>query len=92
MVVFFRALRIMFNLVYLMLLGRCVCSWLYGFGNPAVIKFNEVCTNLTEWIVAPFRKLISRWNNGMFDWSVFLAFIALGILERVLFRVLYLIL
>lgn len=91
MVVLISAVRIMCNIVYLMLLGRCICSWLYAMRNPVVEKIDRICTELTEWLVAPCRKLISRWNNGMFDWSVFLAFIVLGIIEKVLIRVLYIV-
>ncbi|MCI5885637.1 MAG: YggT family protein [Clostridiales bacterium] len=91
MVVLISAVRIMCNIVYLMLLARCVCSWLYGMRNPVIGKIDRICTDLTEWLVAPCRKLISRWNNGMIDWSVFLAFILLGIIERVLIKVLYMI-
>ena len=90
MVVVIRVVHIMCNIVYLLLLARCICSWMYGMNSPVVAKAAQISTDLTEWLVAPCRKMISKWNSGMFDWSVFLAFIVLEIIERALLRILVL--
>lgn len=88
-VLLIRTVHIMCRIVYAFLLVRCVCSWMYGMNSPAVAKLHQLTTDLTEWLVSPCRKMISKWNNGMFDWSVFLAFIVLEILETIVVRVLY---
>ena len=44
---------------------------------------------LTEPIVEPCRRLLSRWNTGMLDFSVLLAFFLVEIVENILIRIVY---
>jgi YggT family protein len=73
----------------MMLLARAVLSW---FVNPyrgnqrgPVHRINNLLVQLTEPIVAPCRKLLSRFNTGMFDFSVLVAMLAVMLVRNLLF-------
>lgn len=74
-----------FRVLIYLLLGRAVLSWFVTgpYGNHTLIKIYEICTELTEPFVAPCRKLLRRFNTGMFDFSVLLAFFLIQIIERI---------
>ena len=76
-----RCLMIVCNLFLALLCIRALASWLVGMNNSVINRISKISIRLTEFLVAPCRKLISKYNNGMFDWSVLLAFLAV-----VLFR------
>lgn len=93
MLVIIQAVTWLFRLAIYMLLGRAILSW---FVNPynsnpngGLYKFYMLLGQLTEPIVAPFRKLLSRFNTGPVDFSLFLAVLALGVIERIVIRILY---
>lgn len=76
------------NLLTTILLIRCIFSWFrpnpYGFLG----KLNELTISITEPIVAPCRALLSRFNTGMFDFSVLLAFFLIEFVRNVLIQIL----
>lgn len=75
------------ELLTTILLVRCVFSWFrpdpYGFFG----KLNDLTIRLTEPIVAPCRALLSRFNTGMFDFSVLLAFFLIQFVRNVLIQI-----
>ena len=69
------------------LLIRCIFSWFplnpYGFFG----KLNQLTIRLTEPVVAPCRALLSRFNTGMFDFSVLLAFFLIQFVRNALIQI-----
>ena len=75
------------ELLTTILLVRCIFSWFrvnpYGFLG----KINALSIQLTEPIVAPCRQLLSRFNTGMLDFSVLLAFFLIQAVANILIRI-----
>ena len=80
------------NILILILLARSVLSWVVFSGyrrNPTLMKIYQVLTDITEPIVAPLRRLISRFvRPGPVDFAPLLAFFLLIIISRILTRIL----
>jgi YggT family protein len=78
-----QALRIFIELLDLLILARCICSWIPAlYGNPIV----QLVYRLTEPILAPIRRLLSRspLGGGMgVDFSPVIA----GLLLMAVYRV-----
>ncbi|WP_027398280.1 YggT family protein [Anaerovorax odorimutans] len=75
-----------------LLIIRAILSW---FVNPyqtnvnsSLYKFNMVIIQITEPIVAPFRRILSRYNTGMFDFSIIFAFFAINIIAKLIVKLL----
>lgn len=81
------------GIIEIMLLARALLSWFLQSGNPTVYKVYTFLVSLTEIVVAPCRFLLQKLNFGgtMFDFSVFLAFFLVRIIESLLIRVIILI-
>lgn len=73
-------------LIYLML-ARCILSWFVRDPYTTLGKIYGFTIKLTEPIVAPCRALLSKFNTGMFDFSIFLAIIILEIFERIFLQI-----
>lgn len=72
------SLRYFFNIIELMVLARIILSWVSpGFGNP----ISRFIYNITEPILAPFRRLLERspFGGGMIDFSPILAILFIRI-------------
>ena len=86
-----RAIRWFARIIIYLLLGRAVLSWFAQNPYSSLGRAYRFLVNLTEPIVGPCRKLLSRWNTGALDFSVLLALILVEIVESVLVRIVYLI-
>ena len=81
------------NMLVTLLLIRAIMSWFvtdmystfWGRFYGALIRF-------TEPIVEPFRIFLSRFNTGMFDFSVLLAMLAIELISNVAIRLILLLL
>lgn len=78
-------------LSFLMIL-RCIFSWIRPNPYGTLGKIDQFCIRMTEPVVAPCRQLLSRFNTGMFDFSVFLAFFLVEIVAKVLVQLIVVIL
>jgi YggT family protein len=70
-------------LYWIILLARVILSWVQAFGGrtpPALDPLIRVVYDLTEPIIGFFRRYIPP--LGMFDLSVLVVFIVLGIFSR----------
>ncbi len=83
-IVLIRAINWFAEILITILLIQCILSWFAQ--NPASPLYNvyRFLTQLTDPIVAPFRRLLSNFNTGMFDFSVLLAFFAIEFVQRIL--------
>ncbi len=83
----YQAIGLICNAFLVVLVIRALTSWFVGGGSPTIQKVRVICTNLTEFLVAPCRKFVSRFNNGMFDWSVLLAFLVVVLARDIAQRI-----
>lgn len=70
---------------------RALLSWFAGDPYSPIGKIYRFMIRFTEPIVEPCRRLLSRFNTGMLDFSVFLALILLQVVTNLLVRLIYII-
>ena len=70
---------------------RALLSWFVQDAYSPLGKIYGMLIRFTEPFVAPCRKLLSRFNTGMFDFSLFLALILLQAITNLLIRLIYII-
>ena len=75
------------ELLTTVLLVRCVFSWIRPNPYGILGKINALTIQLTEPVVGPCRQLLSRFNTGMLDFSVLLAFFLIQFVANVLIRI-----
>lgn len=94
MLILINAVNLFAEVLTTLLIVRAILSWFINpyrrNGNPTIYKINMVILQVTEPIVAPFRKLLSRYNTGMFDFSVLIAFFAINIISKLIIEALVL--
>jgi YggT family protein len=78
------------NLLMLLLIARGLLSFVVmsggNRGNPSLIRIYGILVQLTEPLVAPCRRLISRYNTGMFDFSLWIAMLLVMLVRNLLLR------
>jgi uncharacterized protein YggT (Ycf19 family) len=80
--------HLVFWLYYLLVLARCVLSWLRtpSYASPWVPLWNFVYAS-TEPVLAPLRKALSRLIRGVpLDLSPFVLILLLSIAERIIIK------
>ncbi len=87
--VLIRAIHWFARILTLLLVGRALLSWFARDPYSPVGRLYMYSIRLTEPIVEPCRRLLSRWNTGMLDFSVLLAFFLVEIVENILIRIVY---
>ena len=66
---------------------RALLSWFARDPYSTVGKIYGVLIRFTEPFVAPCRRLLSRFNTGMLDFSVLLAMVAIEVIAKILVRI-----
>ncbi len=84
------AIRWFANILVTLLLIRAIFSWFAGNPYSFLGKLYMVMVKFTEPLVMPFRKLLSRFNTGMFDFSVLLSMLFIELIANLLTRLLFL--
>lgn len=69
-----------------LLLARAILSWFARDPYSSIGKIYGITIKITELVVAPCRKLLANFNTGMVDFSVFLAFFLVQIVEKILIK------
>lgn len=81
----YKFIDISFQILYLGLMIRILLSWIpHDPYHPIV----NVIYKLSEPLLQPFRNIIPSWRLGI-DLSPIFAFIALGILRKIVFQILF---
>ena len=75
------------EIITFVMLVRCLFSWIRPNPYSVLGKINEFSIRLTEPLVAPCRQLLSRFNTGMFDFSILLAFFLVQFVANLLIRI-----
>ena len=71
------------------LLVRALMSWFVRDMYSLIGKIYRVLINFTEPIVEPFRRLLSRFNTGMVDFSLLLAMVAIQFASNIIIRLIF---
>jgi YggT family protein len=71
------------------MLVRVIFSWIQPSSYNVLGRIYEFTIRLTEPVVAPCRQLLSRFNTGMFDFSILLAFFLVQFAANLLIRIIY---
>lgn len=79
-----RAINWFAQILIFILMARAILSWFAQNPYSQVRKWYDLTVRLTEPFVSPCRKLLSRFNTGMFDFSVLLAFFLIEIVARII--------
>ncbi len=87
MILLGKAIIIVSNVLFGLLVVRALCSWLMGGSRPWVQTVYRISAGLTEFLVAPCRKITSKFNGGMFDWSLLLACLVIMLARDILLRI-----
>lgn len=72
------------DLYSIVLLLRAILSWFVSGMGPGFGRFYSFLVKITDPVVNPCRQLLSRFNTGPFDFSVFLAMIIVELLSRLI--------
>ena len=75
------------ELLTTILLVRCIFSWFPVSPYSTLGKIYGLTIRLTEPVVEPCRRLLSRFNTGVLDFSVLLAFFLIQFVANLLIRI-----
>ncbi len=70
------------------LVVRAILSWFARDYSSPIGKIYGFFIKFTEPFVAPFRNFLSRFNTGMFDFSLLLALVAIEFARNIVIRLL----
>jgi YggT family protein len=90
-VILARAVHWFCEILIFLLVLRALMSWFAGSGSSPVTSIYRFAVELTEPIVAPIRKAMSRFNTGALDFSVLVAFLLIEVVESLVMRLIFLI-
>lgn len=90
-VVLIYAIQMFAEIISAAMIIRALLSWFARDPYSPVGKIYGVLIRFTEPFVAPCRKLLSRFNTGMIDFSLFLALILLQAIANLLIRLIIMI-
>ena len=86
-IVFVNAIYWFAELLTTLMIARVIFSWIQPNPYGILGKIHAFCIRLTEPIVAPCRQFLSRFNTGMFDFSVMMAFLLVQMAANILIRI-----
>ena len=78
------------NILVVLLLIRALMSWFVRDMYSPMGKIYGAIIRFTEPIVMPFRRLLSRFNTGMLDFSVLLAMLVIEMAGNILVKIIVL--
>ena len=78
------------NILVALLLIRALMSWFVRDMYSPMGKIYGAILRFTEPIVMPFRRLLSRFNTGMLDFSVLLAMLVIEMAGNILVKIIVL--
>lgn len=85
------AIRMFADILVWILLARAILSWFVQAGGDMVRNLYGFTLTMTEPFVAPIRQAMSRFNTGMIDFSVLIAFFAVRLASNLLIMLVQLI-
>ena len=83
-------IHLLFNLIYLSILGRIILTLVLSFMTndppPLLVNITQVFVQVTEPILAPIRRVLPTF--GMIDFSPLVAILLLNVVQRIIVYVL----
>jgi len=83
-------IHLLFNLIYLSILGRIILTLVLSFMTndppPLLVNITQVFIQVTEPILAPIRRVLPTF--GMIDFSPLVAILLLSVAQRIIVYVL----
>lgn len=91
--VLIRAVNFFIQLLIYLILGGAILSWFVRSPYGSLYQIYSAINRITEPILAPCRNLLARFGLvGAIDFSPILAIIILSLLDRIIIRILWMIL
>ncbi|MBQ6088431.1 MAG: YggT family protein [Firmicutes bacterium] len=90
-IVLIRAIQLFAEVLELLLVAWAILSWFARDQYSTLGKIYIAVIRITEPLVAPCRRALSRLNTGMFDFSVLLALLLVGAVANILIRLIMMI-
>lgn len=72
-----------------LLLARAIMSWFVRDPRSSLFNIYQMIIRVTEPILSPCRMLLSRFNTGMMDFSILVAFLLISLARNVIITILY---
>ena len=89
MIVLMNAINTFFQILVYLILGRAILSWFVRNPYGTLYKIYMAIIQITDPILAPCRKLLSRFGmGGTIDFSPILAIIALTVINGIIINIL----
>lgn len=82
------AIYLFSNILVAALVIRALMSWFVRDAYSPLGKIYAALIRFTEPIVDPFRRFLSRFNTGMFDFSLLLAMVVIEMVANIIIRLL----
>ncbi|MCS7264211.1 MAG: YggT family protein [Armatimonadetes bacterium] len=77
--------RLAFNLLFLLLLVRCVISWIRPSHYHPIVRWVE---DVTEPILSPIRRVLPPWKTAGIDFSPAIAMLLAWVVAQILMAIL----
>lgn len=71
-----------------LIIARAIMSWFVRDPSSSLFNIYQTIIRITEPIVAPCRMLLARFNTGMMDFSILLAFLLISVARNVIVNIL----
>ncbi len=72
------------EILTILIIARAIMSWFVRDPSSSLFNIYQMIIRLTEPIVAPCRMLLSRFNTGMMDFSILLAFLFISVARNII--------
>jgi len=72
------------EILTILIIARAIMSWFVKDPSSSLFNIYQTVIRLTEPIVAPCRRLLSRFNTGMMDFSILVAFLLISVARNVI--------
>ncbi len=87
--VLLNAINTFFQIIVYLILGRAILSWFVRTPYGSLYKFYTAILQITEPILSPCRRLLSRFGlSGTIDFSPIVAIIGLSLIQNLIISVL----
>lgn len=72
-----------------LIIARAIMSWFVRDPSSSLFNIYQTIIKITEPIIAPCRMLLSRFNTGMMDFSILVAFLLISVARNIIVALLF---
>lgn len=77
------------DVLMMILLARAIMSWFVRDNTSPFFGIYQLAIRLSEPILIPCRRLLSRFNTGIMDFSILVAFLLISFARNIIISILY---